>query len=394
MKTVSSPNPTLFLSCAEASGDLHAGNLIEASREILPSARWVGCGGDRCVAAGMETAHHVSELSVMGATDVIRALPRIRRIFNDLVELARRERPAAAVLVDSPDLHLRLAKPLRRLGIPVIQYVSPQLWAWRPGRIWTVARRVDRLLCILPFEPPLYAGTGLRADYIGHPLADEVRVERDRAATLSAHGLDPGRPTVALLPGSRAGEVAHLLPVYVEAARRLGEEVEGLPVLLSRAPTIDETAVAEALALPRCAPITGRLHDAIAAADLVWVASGTASVEVALLRRPMVILYRAGALTAFIAKRVVRIPHLGLVNILAGEGVVPELLQEQATPERLVAESLPLLTDPSAAAAQVAAIDRAIEPLDRPGASARAAAIVAEVVGLGVGGKTTKSTKG
>lgn len=342
----------------------------------------------------MEAAHHVSELSVMGATDVIRALPRIRRIFNDLVELARRERPAVAVLVDSPDLHLRLAKPLRRLGIPVIQYVSPQLWAWRPGRIWTVARRVDRLLCILPFEPPLYAGTGLRADYIGHPLADEVRVERDRAATLSAHGLDPGRPTVALLPGSRAGEVAHLLPVYVEAARRLGEQVEGLQVLLSRAPTIDETAVAEALALPRCAPITGRLHDAIAAADLVWVASGTASVEVALLRRPMVILYRAGALTAFIAKRVVRIPHLGLVNILAGEGVVPELLQEQATPERLVAESLPLLTDPSAAAAQVAAIDRAIEPLDRPGASARAAEIVAEVVGLGVGGKTTKSTKG
>ena len=391
---MSSPNPTIFLSCAEASGDLHAGNLIEASREILPSARWLGCGGDRCKAAGMEAAHHVSELSVMGATDVIRALPRIRRIFNDLVELARRERPAVAVLVDSPDLHLRLAKPLRRLGIPVIQYVSPQLWAWRPGRIWTVARRVDRLLCILPFEPPLYAGTGLRADYIGHPLADEVRVERDRAATLSAHGLDPGRPTVALLPGSRAGEVAHLLPVYVEAARRLGEQVEGLQVLLSRAPTIDETAVAEALALPRCAPITGRLHDAIAAADLVWVASGTASVEVALLRRPMVILYRAGALTAFIAKRVVRIPHLGLVNILAGEGVVPELLQEQATPERLVAESLPLLTDPSAAAAQVAAIDRAIEPLDRPGASARAAEIVAEVVGLGVGGKTTKSTKG
>jgi len=375
------PAPTIFLSCAEASGDLHAGNLIAASRDLLPSARWIGCGGDGCRAQGMELTHHVSELSVMGATDVIRALPRIRRIFKDMVALARSERPAAAVLVDSPDLHLRLAKPLRRLGIPVIQYVSPQLWAWRPGRIWTVARRVDRLMCLLPFEPALYAGTGLRADYIGHPLADEVRVERDRAATLTAHGLDPGRPTVALLPGSRMGEVERLLPVYVEAARRLGGKVEGLQVLLSRAPTIDEATVAEALALDRCAPITGRLHDAIAAADLVWVASGTASVEVALLRRPMVILYRAGALTAFIAKRVVRIPHLGLVNILAGKGVVPELLQEEATPTRLVAESVPLLTDPSAAAAQVAAIDRAIEPLDRPGASARAAAIVAEVVG-------------
>jgi len=376
-------DPTIFLSCAEASGDLHAGNLIEASGALLPQARWVGCGGDRCSAAGMELTHHVSELSVMGATDVIRALPRIRRIFHDLVDLARRERPAAAVLVDSPDFHLRLAKPLRRLGIPVIQYVSPQLWAWRPGRIWPVARRVDRLLCILPFEPALYAGTGLRADYIGHPLADEVRVERDRATTLAAHGLDPDRPTVALLPGSRMGEVERLLPVYVEAARRLGERVAGLPLLLSRAPTIPEAAVADALALPRCAPVTGRLHDAIAAADLVWVASGTASVEVALLRRPMVILYRAGALTAFIAKRVVKIPHLGMVNILGGREVVPELLQENATPERLVAESVPLLTDPAAAAAQVAAIDRAIEPLDRPGASARAAEIVAEVVERG-----------
>jgi len=373
-------DPTIFLSCAEASGDLHAGNLIEASRALLPSARWVGCGGDRCGAVGMELGHHVSELSVMGATDVLRALPRIRRIFHDLVELARRERPVVAVLVDSPDFHLRLAKPLRRLRIPVIQYVSPQLWAWRPGRIWPVARRVDRLLCILPFEPALYAGTGLRADYIGHPLADEVRVERDRVATLTAHGLDPDRPTVALLPGSRMGEVERLLPAYVEAARRLGEQVEGLQILLSRAPTIPESAVIEALALPRCVPVTGRLHDAIGAADLVWVASGTASVEVALLRRPMVILYRAGALTAFIAKRVVRIPHLGLVNILAGRGVVPELLQEQATPERLVAESLPLLTDPAAAAAQVAAIDAAIEPLDRPGASRRAAEIVAEMV--------------
>ncbi len=374
------PSPTLFLSCAEASGDLHAGNLIAASRGLLPRARWIGCGGERCRGEGMELTHHVSELSVMGATDVLRALPRIRRIFHDLVDLARRERPAAAVLVDSPDFHLRLARPLHRLGIPVIQYVSPQLWAWRPGRIWMVARRVDRLLCLLPFEPALYAGTGLRADYIGHPLADEVRVERDRATTLTAHGLDPERPTVALLPGSRMGEVERLLPVYVEAARRLGQEVEGLQLLLSRAPTIEESAVAAALSLPRCVPITGRLHDAIAAADLVWVASGTASVEVALLRRPMVILYRAAPLTAFIAKRVVRIPHLGLVNILAGEGVVPELLQEEATPERLVAESLPLLTDPAKAAAQVRAIDRAIEPLDRPGASARAAEIVAEVV--------------
>jgi len=376
-------DPTLFLSCAEASGDLHAGNLIAASRELLPAARWVGCGGDRCAAAGMELTHHVSELSVMGATDVLRALPRIRRIFHDLVELARRQRPAVAVLVDSPDFHLRLARPLRRLGIPIIQYVSPQLWAWRPGRIWLVARRVDRLLCILPFEPALYAGTGLRADYIGHPLADEVRVERDRVATLTAHHLDPDRPTVALLPGSRMGEVERLLPVYVEAARRLGARVAGLQLLVSRAPTIPAAAMAEALALPRCAPITGRLHDAIGAADLVWVASGTASVEVALLRRPMVILYRAAPLTAFIARRVIRIPYLGLVNILAGARVVPELMQEQATPERLVVDSLPLLTDPACAAAQVAAIDRAIECLDRSGASQRAAAIVAEVVAAG-----------
>ncbi|RMF83953.1 MAG: lipid-A-disaccharide synthase [Nitrospirae bacterium] len=373
--------PTLFLSCAEASGDLHAGHLIEAAAEFLPGARWIGCGGDRCAAAGMERVHRVEELSVLGASDVIRALPRIRRIFRDLVEAARRHRPAAAVLVDSPDLHLRLARPLRRLGIPVVQYVSPQVWAWRPGRIWTVARRVDRLLCILPFEPALYAGTGLRAEYIGHPLADEVRVERDPAATLQAHGLDPGRPTVALLPGSRMGEVERLLPVYLGAARRLAAELPQLQWLVSRAPTIPESAVAEALALPAAAAVEGRLHDALAASDLVWVASGTASVEAALLGRPMVILYRASWLTTWIARRVVRVPYLGLVNILAGREVAPELLQEAATPEGLAAVSRPLLTDPEAAAACAAEIRRAVEPLDRPGASRRAAEVVAEVAG-------------
>jgi lipid-A-disaccharide synthase len=378
-----SPVPNILLVCAEASGDLHGGHLVKAAHERLPGARWFGCGGDHLDAAGMELIHHVREMSVLGLADVIRAYPRLRRIFYDLVDAARARQPDLAVLIDSPDFNLRLAKPLRRLGIPILYYVSPQVWAWKAGRIWKIARLVDRLMCIFPFEPALYAGTGLAVDYIGHPLADEVRVHRTRAATLADYGFDPAKPTVALLPGSRRHEVAYLLPVFVATARRLQRDLPDCQYFLSRAPTVDPARVSAALAeLPgHAALIEGPIHDAVAASDLVWVASGTASLEVALLRRPMVILYKAGWLTAAIAKRVVTIPHLGMVNVLGRREVVPELLQEHVTPERLLAASLPLLTDPAAAARQVADIDAVVSDLDRGGASQRAAEIVAEMVG-------------
>ncbi len=377
-----SSSPNILLVCAEASGDLHGGHLVEAARETVPDARWFGCGGDHLDAAGMELIHHVREMSVLGLADVIRAYPRLRRIFYDLVGAARERRPDLAVLIDSPDFNLRLAKPLRRLSIPILYYVSPQVWAWKRRRIPKVARLVDRLMCIFPFEPPLYDGTGLAVDYIGHPLADEVRVGRSREAALAAYGLDPAKPTIALLPGSRRHEVAHLLPVFVETARRLQRDLPDCQYLLSRAPTIARSLVADLLAqLPGpAALIEGRVHDGVAASDLVWVASGTASLEVALLRRPMVILYKAGWLTAAIARRVVKIPHLGMVNILGGREVVPELLQERATPEHLLAASLPLLTDPAVAARQTEEIDAVVRALDRGGASKRAAEIVAEMV--------------
>jgi len=375
-------NPNILLVCAEASGDLHGGHLVEAARGIVPGARWFGCGGDHLDQAGMELIHHVREMSVLGLADVIRAYPRLRRIFYDLVDAARERKPDLAVLIDSPDFNLRIAKPLRKLGIPILYYVSPQVWAWKRGRIPKIARLIDRLMCIFPFEPALYDGTGLAVDYIGHPLADEVRVTRSRQETLAGYGLDPAKPTVALLPGSRRHEVAYLLPVFVETARRLQRDLPDCQYLLSRAPTIAAALVDDVLAqLPGpAALIAGRIHDAVAASDLVWVASGTASLEVALLRRPMVILYKAGWLTAAIAKRVVKISHLGMVNILGGREVVPELIQEHVTPERLLAASLPLLTDPAAAARQIAAIDAAVSDLDRGGASQRAAEIVAEML--------------
>ena len=203
--------PNILLVCAEASGDLHGGHLVEAARETVPGARWFGCGGDHLDAAGMELIHHVREMSVLGLADVIRSYPRLRRIFYDLVDAARDRKPDLAILIDSPDFNLRLAKPLRRLGIPILYYVSPQVWAWKRSRIPKIARLIDRLMCIFPFEPALYDGTGLAVDYIGHPLADEVRVSRSREETLQAYGLDPTKPIVALLPGSRRHEVAYLL---------------------------------------------------------------------------------------------------------------------------------------------------------------------------------------
>lgn len=366
----------LLMVAGEASGDLHAANLLRALRERHPGVEGFGVGGERLRAEGLECVARSEELSVMGLAEVVRELPRLLRLSRHVRRTAIARRPDVAVLVDSPDFNLPLASHLRKAGIPVAIYISPQLWAWRSGRVRRIRRDVKRVLCILPFEVGFYERHGVAAEYVGHPLVDEL------APVMAAPPpRDPG--VVALLPGSRWHEVESLLPGMARALDLLTAARPGLRGRLIVAPGLDPARV-EAL----LGPATGRVevvvegrHRALAACAAAMVASGTATLECALLDVPMVVGYRLHALSYALARRLVKVPHVALVNLVAGERLAPELVQDAFTPERLAAEAGRLLGADGEAVRRGLARVRA--RLGEPGASARAAAAVLAVAGGG-----------
>ena len=367
---------SILMVAGEVSGDLHAGNMLAELHRLEPGLNAFGVGGDRLAANGLECLATTDELAHMGLFEVLRELPRIRRIMRELVEAAEGRRPDLAVLVDSPDFNLRLAARLRRLGIPVILYVSPQLWAWRRGRVRVVRRLAREVLCLLPFEVPFYHEHGVPARYVGHPLVDDIA--RDG---LLDHRIPRVAGKIALLPGSRSMEIRHLLPTMVHAVERL-----------------DPGAVSEAVLVE--APGMGRIVDAVlaeigggehirrvsgpdrrvelASSVLAWTASGTATLECALLDVPMVVGYRLQPLSFAVAKALVRVPHVALVNLIAGERAVPELIQGDWNSDRLAAMSRDLLAGESEP--QLAALARVRQRLGPPGASLQAAEAVLEYV--------------
>lgn len=359
----------VLLVAGEASGDLHAANLLRALRAAHPAVEAFGVGGERLREAGLECVARSEELSVMGLAEVVRELPRLWRLASRVRREALARRPDVAVLVDSPDFNLPLARRLRRAGIPVVIYVSPQLWAWRAGRVRRIRRDVRRVLCILPFEVAFYTEHGVAAEYVGHPLVDEL------APVMAA--MPPRRPSaLALLPGSRWHEVEALLPTMLAAAAALAGEVPDLRVRLIAAPGLDRERL-EALMRGAAVPvevIAGDRHRALAACSAALVASGTATLECALLDVPMVVGYRLQALSYALAKRLVRVPHVGLVNLVAGERLAPEAVQDEFNAARLVAEARQLLGDTGMR--QRAGLAEVRRRLGAPGASARAAAAV------------------
>jgi lipid-A-disaccharide synthase len=379
----------LLVVAGEASGDLHGARLLAELRRLLPGLGAFGLGGGELRAAGLEAVADSSEVAVVGVFEVLKVLPRVREVFAALLTEVDRRRPRAAVLIDFPDFNLRLARQLKRRGIPVIYYVSPQVWAWRRGRVRTIARRVDQMLVLFPFEVELYRRAGVPVVHVGHPLVDEVPLLAsawDRAPA-------PGEPLrLALLPGSRRGEIEALLPVMLAAAARLAAE---LPIAVSviRAPAIPEGVVAAHLAA--FAAGTGRgvgagglavrvvseeRFAAIADSHLALCASGTATLEVGLLGTPMVVLYRLASWTYLLARLLVRLPNFALVNLVLGREVVPELLQGEAEPERIAAEALRLLADPEARGRLRAGLAELRPRLGEGGASARAARQVAALL--------------
>jgi lipid-A-disaccharide synthase len=370
--------PRILVSCGEPSGDLYGAELLRLLKERLPLLQGFGLGGDRLEAQGLRLLAHVRQLAVVGLLEVLSHLRDLRGIFRRVLAEVDRERPDVAVLVDYPDFNLRLARELRRRQIPVVYYVSPQVWAWRRERLVTIRDTVARMLVIFPFEESLYREAGVPVTFVGHPLVDLVRPAADPHAFLRGLGLDPARPVAALLPGSRTKEVAYNLPPLAGAVARIRAGCPEAQFLVALAPSLDASAVLGPLRGLGVTLVRDRTAEALSCAGVALVASGTATVETALLGTPMVVVYRVSPLTYAIGRRFLQVPHFAMVNLIAGRQVVPELEQGDFTPERVAAEALRLLSEPGAAAEMRQELARVRGLLGGPGASARAAEAVAE----------------
>jgi lipid-A-disaccharide synthase len=367
----------LLVSCGEPSGDLYAGELVRRLRERADPLEVFGLGGDRLQAQRARLLAHVRELAVVGLVEVLRHLRRLRFVFRELLAEVDREPVALAVLVDYAGFNLRLARALKRRGIPVVYYVSPQLWAWRRGRMRAIRECVRHMLVIFPFEEPFYREAGVRATFVGHPLVELVRKPKDPRAFLTAQGLDPDRPVLAVLPGSRPQEIAHNLPPIGGALRLLRARRPELQPAIAAAPGIDRALFEPALAGLSVATVAGQAHSLMGTAAAGIVASGTATVEAALVDLPAVVVYRVTSLSYALGRPFVHVPHYAMTNLIAGRRVLAELIQGDFRPESVAIEVERLLDDPAhrASVAEGLALVRA--RLGTPGASARAAEVVA-----------------
>jgi len=364
----------IMLVVGEASGDAHGAQLVEAVLKRDPDVKVFGVAGEHLEQTRFEALFSVSKLTGMGLAELAGNLRNVWHGYRLLRRALRERRPNLLVLIDFPEFNLRLAKLAKGLRIPVLYYVSPQVWAWRRRRVRQIARWVDRMAVIFPFEVPFYESYGVKVTFVGHPLLDSVRVQEPRETVLRRLGLDPNKPTVALLPGSRRREVAYHLPVMLDAADRLRRERD-IQFMCVRASTIERRQLASMVAggegeIPI---VENDRYDAVNAADLVWTASGTATVESALLLKPMIIVYRLSWLTYYLARLLVHVEHIGMANLMAGERVVPELIQSEFKADRIVQESRVILDDRQIRSAIVAKWSKLRERLGCAGAAHRVA---------------------
>lgn len=366
----------------EASADLHGANLVKAVKDLDPEVTFCGIGGKNMEEAGVRILFSSSDMAVVGLTEVLSKARHIIKASMTLKTILKADRPDLLILIDYPEFNINLARTAKRRGIPVLYYISPQVWAWRVGRVRKIARRVDRMAVILPFEEDFYRRWGVSVEYVGHPLLDAIPEKMDRADIRRDMNLPGADPVLAILPGSRKEEVQNLLPIMIGAAEILSSRLPDLRCIIPVASTISPESI---LALTRHSPLDVRIsqgdaHRVMAASDLAFVASGTATLEAGLLGLPMIILYRVSPASFWIAKKVIKVSHIGLVNLVADTPFIPELVQDEATPRRLAEEGLVLLERGDARGNMLKGLRRLRDRLGRGSPSKRAAEIALQMM--------------
>lgn len=372
----------VLIVAGEASADLHGAHLVRAMKRQAPSLRISGIGGKHMEEAGVKILVPASEMAVVGLTEVLSRLHGIAKAYLKLKNLLKNNSPDLLILIDYPDFNMLLAALAKRYEIPVLYYISPQVWAWRTGRVKKLARRVDRMAVILPFEEDFYRKRGLDVEYVGHPLLDSIPNQLDKDEIIAKLGLKNAYPVLGLLPGSRREEIRNLLPFMVKAAQILSSHYPHVRCVLPVAPTVSADLVQSFLTQSHVEISLSRLgvYETLKACDLALVASGTATLEAAIMEVPMVLVYRVSPITFWVAKRVAKVSHIGLVNLVAGEGVVPELIQDDLTPDRLADEALQILKDGQKRENMIKALTRVRERLGGGGASEKTARIALEMI--------------
>ena len=373
----------IMIVAGEASGDLHGSNLVRSALSLDPDLKFYGLGGENLRNAGIDLLFDLEHQGLFGFLEIVSSLRSTIGIYRSLKASLTSDRPSAVVLIDYPDFNLRLAKSAKRLGIPVFYYISPQLWAWRQGRVKKVDRYVDRMAVVFPFEPDFYQRHGVEVSFVGHPLLDVMDPPRPKEEVKTELGFDPSRPLLGLLPGSRMSEIKAHLPLMLESARRLNAgRANGVSLAVAQADSLGSGELTPFLELgPKDVKlVAGHTHDLQNAADVILTASGTATLETALMLTPMVVIYRLKLLSYQIFRRMVKIEHVAMANLIAGEEVVPELLQNDARPDNIVTELNRILDSPEDRRRMVEGLTLIRKKLGGQGASLRAARLLLETI--------------
>lgn len=375
----------ILMVAGEVSGDLHGGQLMEAIHRIDPEIQFLGVGGDRLEKMGMKILYHSQSLSVVGITEVLFKMGSIMKALRGLKQSLDQERPDLIILIDFPDFNLRLAKIAHRKGIPIVYYISPQVWAWRPKRVNLIARWVKKMIVLFPFEIPFYEAAGVDVEWVGHPLLDIVKPTLSKETAFERFGLNPKWRTIALLPGSRMHEVKRLLPPLLASTQLLQKETSDLQFIIPLAPGIPETTLSpwmRNISVP-VKVVEGWTYDVMNISELLITASGTATLEAAILGKPMVIIYKVSFLSYWIGRALIHVDHIGLVNLVAEKEIAPELIQNDANPRRIADEALRILRDPILRRRMTEAMAEVRQSLGEFGAAQRAASIVTSLLNEG-----------
>ena len=372
----------ILLVAGEVSGDLHGSHLVEALQRIEPGIQFFGVGGEGLERRVMKLLYPAHSLSVVGITEVLVKLRTILRALRGLKGSLEKEKPDLIILIDFPEFNLRLAKIAHRRGIPVLYYISPQIWAWRPQRIKLIARVVKKMIVLFPFEVPLYETAGVDVEWVGHPLLDIVKPTLPKEKAFQKFGLDPKRRTVGLLPGSRIHEIERLLPPLLASAHLLQKEIPDLQFVIPLAPGISRTILSSQMkniSFP-VKVVEGFTYDVMNLSELLIMASGTATLEGAILGKPMIIIYKVSLPSYWVGRALIRVDHIGLVNLVAEKEIAPELIQKDVNPQRIADEALRILRDPILSRKMADSMDEVRQKLGEPGAAQRAAQIVVSLL--------------